>query len=199
MDAMITAPSPSARIPADALPQDAVNRDGAAKDGASRDGAGGPGPARLNLTHEPGPRGGQWAVCDDGGERHYSVGRRPFGGTRTGVRDREGVEQASLGERVLSLVENYTIWRGGRPYARVYRPARGLRDRWFVEVGDDDGWVVLTDGAGLRVFRGGVQVARVGERDARGLPSRVDLELDTDASLVLALAALLHTLEEPVV
>jgi hypothetical protein len=126
----------------------------------------------------------------------YSLGRRN-GGTRIGVRDSEDTQQASLGEPVLSLVENYTITRGGRTCARIYRPAGGAhRGRWFVEVGEREGWVVLTDRTGLRVLSGGLQVARVG-RDTRGMPTCVELATCVDAPLVLLLAEVLYAREGP--
>jgi hypothetical protein len=152
---------------------------------------------RLTLAHEAGPRGGTWGVSNAEGKAVYSVGRRPFGGTRISVRDGEGTELASIGERVLSLVENHTIWRNGRPYARVYRPTRRAHgDRWFVEIGDHESWVVLTDSNGLRVLCAGQEVARLGCRDGRGLPRCVDMAPGVDVPLVLSLAALLHTIEE---
>lgn len=151
----------------------------------------------LRLEHEPGPRGGAWAVCDDTGEQVCSLGLRPNGGTRVGVRDSGGAEQAALGEPVLSLVEHYTIWRGGRPWACVYRPGGGAhRGRWFVEIGEDQGWVVLAGRAGLRVFSGGLQVARAIPPDGHGMPTRVELAPGTDASLVLLLSRLLSTASE---
>jgi hypothetical protein len=153
----------------------------------------------LHLEHEEGPRGGSWAAKNDAGEPVFTLGRRPTGGARTVVRDREGAERASLGEPVLSLVEHSTVWHAGRPAARVYRPGGGAhRGHWFVEVGDHDGWVVLADHGGLRVLNGGVQVARLGCRDPEGMPTCVELAPGTDAALVLLLAELLYEREEPV-
>lgn len=153
----------------------------------------------LHLEHEAGPRGGTWAARADAGEPVFTLGRRPGGGTRPTVRDREGKERASLGEPVLSLVEHYTVWHAGRPAARIYRPGDGAhRGHWFVEVGDHDGWVVLADHTGLRVLSGGLQVARLGCRDQAGMPTCVELAPGTDAALVLLLAEVLYEREEPV-
>lgn len=144
----------------------------------------------LHLEHQDGPHGGAWAVRDDAGEQVFTLGRRPRGAHHVVVRDREGAEQASLGDRVLSLVEHYTVWHGGRPAARIYRPG-AHRGHWFVEAGDHDGWVVLADHEGLRVLSGGLEVARLGRRDPSGMPTRVELAPGTDAVLVLLLADLL--------
>jgi hypothetical protein len=153
----------------------------------------------LHLEHKEGPHGGTWAVSDDAGEQVFALGHRRGGATRIVVRDREGAERASLGERVLSLVEHYTVWRAGRPAARIYRPGDGAhRGHWFVEVGDHDGWVVLVDHTGLRVLSGGLQVARLGCRDEQGMPTCVELAPGTDAVLVLMLAELLLAQKEPV-
>lgn len=153
----------------------------------------------LHLAHEAGPRGGTWAARDDRGEPVFTLGHRPGGGSRTAVCDREGKEQASLGDPVLSLVEHYTVWHAGRPAARIYRPGGGAhRGHWFVEVGDHDGWVVLADHAGLRVLNGGLQVARLGCRDPGGMPTCVELAPGVDPALVLLLAELLYEREEPV-
>ncbi|HEX6749537.1 MAG TPA: hypothetical protein VF092_19740 [Longimicrobium sp.] len=153
--------------------------------------------AVLHLQHEDGPRGGSWAVRDEVGKQVYSLGHRPNGGTRVGVRDASGAELASLGERVLSLVEHFTIWHGNRPCARVYRPGGGAhRGRWFVEVGGQQGWVVLTDASGFRVFSGGAEVARSLRRELSGMPSRVDLAPGVDVPLVLLLAELLSVAGE---
>ncbi|HYR08897.1 MAG TPA: hypothetical protein VEQ60_14045 [Longimicrobium sp.] len=152
----------------------------------------------LHLEHEPGPHGGTWAAKDDAGEQVFALGRRPRGTTRIAVRDREGSERAWLGERVLSLVEHYTVWHAGRPVARIYRPGGGAhRGHWFVEVGDHDGWVVLADHTGLRVLSGGTQVARLGCRDPHGMPTCVELAPGVDGALVLLLAELLYECEEP--
>lgn len=153
----------------------------------------------LHLQHQEGPHGGTWAVTDDAGEQVFALGRRAGGGHRTAVRDREGKERASLGDPVLSLVEHYTVWHAGRPAARIYRPGGGAhRGHWFVEVGDQDGWVVLVDHAGLRVLSGGLQVARLACRDRGGMPTCVELAPGTDAALVLLLAELLYERAEPV-
>lgn len=153
----------------------------------------------LHLKHEAGPRGGTWTVRDDAGEQVFALGRRQGGAHRAVVRDGEGAERASLGERVLSLVEHYTVWHAGRPAARVYRPGGGAhRGHWFVEVGDHEGWVVLADHTGLRVLSGGMEVARLGSRDPQGMPTSVELAPGTDAVLVLLLAELLYEREEPV-
>jgi hypothetical protein len=153
----------------------------------------------LHLEHEEGPRGGTWWARDDAGEQVLTLGRRPGGGTHVAVRDRDGTERAWLGERVLSLVEHYTIRHAGRTAARIYRPGGGAhRGHWFVEVGDHDAWVVLADHTGLRVLSGGLQVARLGCRDPRGMPTCVELNPGIDAALVLLLAELLYECEEPV-
>jgi hypothetical protein len=153
----------------------------------------------LHLEHEAGPHGGTWSARDDAGEQVLTLGRRPGGGTHAAVRDREGAERAWLGDRVLSLVEHYTILHAGRPAARIYRPGGGAhRGHWFVEVGDHDAWVVLADHAGLRVLSGGQQVARLGCRDPQGMPTCVEFAPDIDAALVLLLAELLYECEEPV-
>lgn len=153
----------------------------------------------LHLAHEAGPRGGTWAAKDDTGAPVFMFGHGPGRGTRTTVRDREGKEQASLGDPVLSLVEHHTVWHAGRPAARIYRPGDGAhRGHWFVEVGDHDGWVVLADHTGLRVLSGGVQVARLGCRNPGGMPTCVELAPGTDAALVLLLAELLYEREEPI-
>jgi hypothetical protein len=153
----------------------------------------------LHLEHEAGPHGGTWTVKDDAGDQVFALGHRRGSAAHTVVRDREGAERASLGERVLSLVEHHTIWRAGRPAARIYRPGDGAhRGHWFMEVGDHDGWVVLVDHAGLRVLSGGLQVARLGCLDKQGMPTCVELAPGTDAVLVLMLAELLLAQKEPV-
>lgn len=148
--------------------------------------------AALHLEHEEGPRGGTWAVRNGAGEQVYALGHRPNGGTRVGVRDASGTELVSLGERVLSLVEHFTIWQGNRPCACVYRPGGGAhRGRWFVEIGDQQGWVVLADGARFHVFSGGLEVARSTRRGAGGMPARMELAPGVDVPLVLLLGELL--------
>jgi uncharacterized protein YxjI len=154
--------------------------------------------ARYRMRHQPGERGGRWVVADEAdGEELFTVSRRPFGGHRMAVRDAEGQEHGSVGERVMSLVENYTLWRGGRPYARVYRPiARGRPERWLVEVGEDDLLTARVDvkAATFRLLRAGRDVAAV---VARGDGARaVEVAPGEDAGLVLALAAMLGGLEE---
>jgi hypothetical protein len=152
----------------------------------------------LRLEHEPGPRGGTWVASDERGERVYWLGSRPARGTRAGVRDAAGNERGSRGERVLALVEHVTIWRGGRPYACLYHPGGGAhRDRWFVEVGEREGWVVLTDSSGMRVFSGGLEVARSVRGNGGDSPVLVKLAADVDAPLVLLLTKLLCVPEEP--
>jgi hypothetical protein len=146
----------------------------------------------LHLEHEAGPHGGTWVAKNDAGEQVFALAHRPRGAHHAVVRDREGAEQASLGDSVLSLVEHYTVWHAGRHTARVYRPGDGAhRGHWFVEVGDQDGWVVLTDHEGLRVLSGGREVARLNGRDPSGMPTLVELAPGTDAVLVLLLAELL--------
>lgn len=153
--------------------------------------------ARYRMRHEPGERGGRWVVADEAdGEELFTVSRRPFGGHRIMVRDAEGREHGSVGERVMSLVENYTLWRGGRPYARVYRPAaRGRRERWLVEVGDEDLLTARVDvpAASFRLLRAGHDVAAVATH--RDGTRTVEVAPGEDPGLVLALAALLGGLE----
>lgn len=177
-------PAPPLRIgdPSPAIaPGEAPNRPAAGELGAV-----------LYVEHPPGQHNGTWEAADGSGGRVYSVGHGPTGGTRVGVRDGAGTQQTSLGEPVLSLVEHFTIWRAGRPCACVYRPGGGAhRGRWFVEVGDHDGWVVQADRCGMRVFSGGVEVARSVHRDCCGRPMRVELAPGIDAPLVLLVAELL--------
>jgi hypothetical protein len=155
--------------------------------------------AVLHLDHQEGPRGGTWAVRNGAGEQVYALGHRPNGGTRVGVRDASGTELVSLGEPVLSLVEHFTVWHGNRPCARVYRPGGGAhRGRWFVEIGDQHGWVVLTDGARFHVFSGGLEVARSARRGGDGMPARMELAPGVDVPLVLLLGELLSVAAEPV-
>lgn len=152
--------------------------------------------ARYQMRHEPGERGGRWVVADAGGQTRFSAARRPFGGTRIAVRDAGGEVRASVGERVLSLVEHYTLWRDGRPFARVFRPpTRGRPEHWLVEAGEGDAVLALVDTASgeVRLLRGGRQVAAVsGAAGAR----EVEVAEDEDPGMVLALAVLVETLEE---
>jgi len=79
----------------------------------------------------------------------------------------------------------------------VYRPGGGAhRGRWFVEHGHEEGWVVLASHSGLRVFSGGLEVARTINRHGRGMPARVEVAPGIDVPLVLALAELLSSAGE---
>lgn len=132
--------------------------------------------------------GGEWETAATAGERYSVAG--PTGRRRLAVRAGDGTEVASVGERVRSLVEHHTLWRGGRPFARVYRPVvRARPERWLVEAGDD-ALVARVDVDGLVLLRHGRTVAAGVRRDGT-----VRVEPGEDVGLVLGLVALFWRLE----
>jgi hypothetical protein len=153
---------------------------------------------KYRMRHQPGERGGTWVVADEAGETRFAVARHPSGGRRLAISDAGGEEHASIGEVVLALTEHYTLWRGGRPFARVYRPlVRGRPERWLVELGPDTALVALVNPgvATLRLVHDGRQVAAVTAPDGDGA-QEIELAPGTDAGLVLALALLVKGLDE---